>query len=668
MSTILHPLPFELTGACALAALVLSTSLSPAQPAATPESQGNVESYGATTQKNVAPSKEIPTLQDYLHQQKNQSVHDQTMTRLLADRDYTGFEKEFAQKPEAGWAEALGWTYYQSGKLEAAKDWFSRAVSLDSGQTSASYGLALIARSQGRLSEAEARASRAPHDPRMRTLLQQICATQAANAYAHQHYRQCLTRLKEAESYGPLTPDQQRLRAWSHYQLGDYEASAREFEALYRHGRDEVAAQGLFYSLDRVSDEQRSDRLARELGGPLDRMVRERQSASAYDRGLFLDAEATAPGRIASLRHIDSPSLDSGISLRQKSGQEGLSRLNAEYLPFAGGTVVASGVNSISVEAARLDLYSGSLPAFSAVGTQPVVPRAYSFMPTTYLGNLTTLNLKVSHQAWFTPYLELGTTPIGGLESVLPTGRLGFVQEEKSGNWGLSVFSHSNTESILSYAGMRDPYSGGHWGRVVETGLNATGYQDLGDSWGVSEDGTLGVLTGDEVKTNQHFSLDVGVGRDLRLDGFQYFVVGPSFFGEHFERNLSGFTLGQGGYFSPEYLAQGTVGVNFLTLEGQPYLVRARFGVGGQDNRQDAAPLLPLAPDGRSGSSSEEASYVATAEVEGVVRLNDHWQLGGALSYDKTANYTETSEMVFLRYEFWSRPAVFSSDLMGPRR
>jgi tetratricopeptide (TPR) repeat protein len=586
------------------------------------------------------------------------------MMQLLARKDYAGFEVEFEKKPEAGWAEALAWIYDGEGKSDLAKSWFSRALSLDSTDTSASYGLALMARNEGNLSEAKAQALHAPQDPKMRALLQQIYATEAGESYDRKQYWKSLHFLGEAESFGPLTADQRMLRAWTHYQLNEYAESAREFEALYRSRHDKVSAEGLFYSLQRLDQMDRASALAQELGGPLQPLVRDQQARSYYDRGLFLDAEAASAGLYPALRNIDSPSLDTGVAFRQKSGQSGLSWLRAERLPLGGGSVVFSGVNQLTVEASRLDLYSGPLPANAMVGTYPVAPRPYSSAPTTYLGDLTVLNLSFSHQGWFTPYLELGTTPIGGPVSVLPTGRLGFIQQVDSGNWGLSLYGKSNTESILSYAGIRDPYGGGSWGRVVESGIEASGYQDLGSNWGFTGDGTLGVLTGDQVQTNEHAALSAGVGKDLRLDGFQYFVIGPSFYGEHFEHNLSGFTIGQGGYFSPDYLAQGTVDLNFLTLEGQPYIVRGRFGAGLQDNQQDASPIFPLSPDGRTTAATNQASYVLSAEVEGVVRLGDHWQFGGALSYDKSADYTESREMLFFRFLFQPRPAVFSSDLM----
>jgi len=624
-----------------------------------------VQNYRTAPQQSVAPSPDIPTPESYLRQMASgQDAHHHKMMQLLAGRDYAGFVAEFEKKPEAGWAEALAWIYYGEGKSDLAKTWFSRALSLDTSDSSASYGLALIDKSEGNLGEAEARAQHAPQDPQMRSLLQQIYATQAGQSYNQMHYHECLDFLAQAESLGPLKTDQRMLRAWTHYQLNEYAESAREFEALYRLRHDKISAEGLFYSLQRLDQQDRARALAQELGGPLQLMVRNRQARDYYDRGLFLDAQAETPGLFPALKNIDSPSLDTGVAFRQKSGQSGLSSLQAERLPFADGSIVFSGVNLLTVDASRLDLDSGPLASNATVGTDPVTPRPYSFAPTTYLGNLTLLNLSISHQGWFAPYLELGATPIGGPVSPLPTGRLGFIQQVDSGNWGLSLYGKSNTESILSYAGIRDPYGGGAWGRVVESGIEATGYQDLGANWGFTGDGILGVLTGDQVQTNEHAALSAGVGKDLRLDGFQYFVIGPSFYGEHFEHNLSGFTIGQGGYFSPDYLAQGTVDLNFLTLEGQPYIVRGRFGAGLQDNQQDASPIFPLSPDGRTTAATNQASYVLSAEVEGVVRLGDHWQFGGALSYDKSADYTESREMLFFRFLFQPRPAVFSSDLM----
>jgi len=209
--------------------------------------QANVQNYRTSPQQSVAPSSDIPTPESYLRQTAaGQDAHHQKMMQLLARKDYAGFQLEFEKKPEAGWAEALAWIYYGEGKSDAAKTWFSRALSLDSSDASASYGLALIAKNEGNLGEAKARARHEPQDPRMRTLLQQIYATEAGQSYDRMRYEECLDFLAQAESLSPLTTDQRMLRAWTNYQLHLYVVSAREFEDLYRVRHDKISAEGLF--------------------------------------------------------------------------------------------------------------------------------------------------------------------------------------------------------------------------------------------------------------------------------------------------------------------------------------------------------------------------------------------------------------------------------------
>ncbi len=44
-------------------------------------------------------------------------------------------------------------------------------------------------------------------------------------------------------------------------------------------------------------------------------------------------------------------------------------------------------------------------------------------------------------------------------------------------------------------------------------------------------------------------------------------------------------------------------------------------------------------------------------------RYADDLQLGGGLSFDRNAQYNDKSVVVFMRYLFYPRPAVMSSDI-----
>jgi hypothetical protein len=73
-------------------------------------------------------------------------------------------------------------------------------------------------------------------------------------------------------------------------------------------------------------------------------------------------------------------------------------------------------------------------------------------------------------------------------------------------------------------------------------------------------------LEGENVASNQGVSLNMGLATDLRLRGFDYFTLGPDVSFDAYRKNLSHFTLGHGGYFSPERLFGLGASAHFLPL------------------------------------------------------------------------------------------------------
>jgi len=131
---------------------------------------------------------------------------------------------------------------------------------------------------------------------------------------------------------------------------------------------------------------------------------------------------------------------------------------------------------------------------------------------------------------------------------------------------------------------------------------------------------------------------------------------------EHYEKNLSQFTLGHGGYFSPDYLIQPVGSVNLLTHEGRPFIVKSDIGLGFQNHHQESSPFFPLEPDGRRYAATTESGFVFSGELLGVARLAEHWQAGFGGAARRTAHFHDESGLFFVRYLFEPRPAVFSSD------
>jgi len=91
------------------------------------------------------------------------------------------------------------------------------------------------------------------------------------------------------------------------------------------------------------------------------------------------------------------------------------------------------------------------------------VAGAYVAVPTTRLVNSFEPYLSYQHQGTLTTYAGIGMTPSGAAVSSALVGNLGFTRQTERGNWGAELFSQPMRESILSYTGIVDPYSGQPW-------------------------------------------------------------------------------------------------------------------------------------------------------------------------------------------------------------
>ena len=96
---------------------------------------------------------------------------------------------------------------------------------------------------------------------------------------------------------------------------------------------------------------------------------------------------------------------------------------------------------------------------------------------------------------------------------------------------------------------------------------------------------SLGIRTGKEVADNLHTSADLSLSYDLKLPRCDSFTIGPEYSFERFDRNESGFTLGNGGYYSPQTFHRIGIGLNFLSLEARALVVRGSVSPGWQDRK-----------------------------------------------------------------------------------
>jgi hypothetical protein len=216
---------------------------------------------------------------------------------------------------------------------------------------------------------------------------------------------------------------------------------------------------------------------------------------------------------------------------------------------------------------------------------------------------------------------------------------------------------------------------------VISDGIS--GLLSLGSSAsGFYGGGGYQYITGKGVETNQAYSATVGSYWKVLTKPSGSLTIGLNFSAMHFNENLRYFTLGQGGYFSP----QSYVLFNIPLHWGGTYEDRFEYSVdasiGSQHFQENATPYFPLGASTRSSTGNglfvgsaptATVSYYPAQTSTGAnysmvfkagYHLTEHWVLGGFLNLNNTQNYASQTGGFFVRYEF--RPSrLFPKDFAG---
>jgi hypothetical protein len=211
------------------------------------------------------------------------------------------------------------------------------------------------------------------------------------------------------------------------------------------------------------------------------------------------------------------------------------------------------------------------------------------------------------------------------------------------------------TSSVLSYGGMRDPISGERWGAVVQTGP----YVDAGiyrERYSIAGAVRFSDITGEHVLDNQFFGARAAADWKFYSEPYARASVGLAVNYWQFDHNLQNYTLGSGGYYSP----QSYVSVDLpLEVWGEyrDWSYRLRGSIGHSQSRTDAIALYPEDPalqgavnsavfgGGRNGGSTSFSAYAAVER-----QLSPTWIIGMKLDIDRADYYDPTVVTIYLRH------------------
>jgi predicted Zn-dependent protease len=359
--------------------------------------------------------------------------------------------------------------------------------------------------------------------------------------------------------------------------------------------------------------------------------------------------------------------IQAGVGIRHRTGEPGLSRFTEVTAPVEFSTPLPNVGGRVTARAETVVLNSGSLSrdlyGMRAFGSNSLAGTSTAGMARPS-SSATGVALNVGY-AYGDVRADVGSTPLGFRTGTVVGGAE--YAPLLTGNLRLRMTAErrSVTNSILSYAGLRDDRTGSTWGGVVQTGGRAQLEYQVGNVVLYGGPGYAS-LDGHNVAGNTRFDVGGGVAwTALRRRG-EDLILGIDSRYMAYDRNLSAFSLGQGGYFSPQSYFATVLQADWRKQLGD-WRLRLAGGIGWQTYREDDSPVFandagrqaqlvsaaaadPSLNTTYKGQSNSGVVGNLRAEIE--YPVTPQLRLGAAASYERSGDWDQTVGLIRLRYAF----------------
>ncbi|MFP1753822.1 cellulose synthase subunit BcsC-related outer membrane protein [Lonsdalea quercina] len=366
-----------------------------------------------------------------------------------------------------------------------------------------------------------------------------------------------------------------------------------------------------------------------------------------------------------------------GVQVRGRDGESGLSKLTEAKAPLTWSSAPL-GEDRFNVTVTPVTLSAGSAEDTSSrrfgLGAiqQSIKAQAESSSDSFNLDKITAdspgaqnatgveLNLALTGKQY---KADIGSTPLGQDLSTLVGGVQWSPKLTDFLTLVLTGERRAVTDSLLSYVGARDAFGGQKWGRVTKNGGTALLSYDDGDAGFYGGAGAYSYL-GENVKSNKSLVANAGAYVRPYHDSERELKTGISLSWMDFSRNLSYYSYGQGGYFSPQNFVSVAFPIDY-TQKYDDLSVKIGGALGYQSYSQDRSAYYPNNPEWQrmletaaAQGLTQEAYYPGTSK-NGIgynlhagadYKINRNVTIGGQLGYDTFGDYNESHAQLYFRY------------------
>ena len=383
---------------------------------------------------------------------------------------------------------------------------------------------------------------------------------------------------------------------------------------------------------------------------------------------VFIRRPTRAEEEITRIEARRDPRIEIGFEKLSRNSSNGTSTYHGTETPIVGWWPVGYDghgfvhVDRVSVNAGELT--QDDAPLFGKLGVRP------SSLPPPFAQKVDGTSIGMGYEGdnlrW-----DMGVIGIGfPVQNLVGGIRKGW--EANKVDYALEIFRRPQTNSLLSYAGARDPATGEIWGGVAYTGVSGRLARTLGQ-FNTFVSAEYGLLRGKNVLDNNRLALRTGVDKDVLHREDMWVNLGLTLTHWRYKENESFYAFGHGGYYSPQSYTSVNLPVEWAGRSGKlSYLLRGSTSFAWTNEKR--MPYYPtnsaLQSDAvNSGNSIDPGFYPGgdgggkgySLRLATEYQLTPHLAIGGYYNMDRTAFYTPNLTFIYLRYLFkaHSEPAHF---------
>ena len=574
------------------------------------------------------------------------------VTQMMHNGDKDGLNalsRQYPQQPVTTYIDTEAWSYYKQELYQDALVWF---------EFSDNYFAQVMSMEKLGLGQD---ASELACSHRSVETLHNYCvdsySLQQSERFDAGQYQASLQAAEKIKEFQGLNQGQLNLYAWAHYHLGHKDESVVLFTQLIQQDPNNKTYANILVSLLDL-ESQELKQLAEQYILVAEQ-VEKRKSELALSRKQF--------DRFYTIKHGSSDEkerqliLEAGASWNIPDTDIAMVNLDTQqyFLGF-------SGYWSQFNVGARVyyQKLSSDTPAIGEWFGQEQLSESFDGLSDTEENGL---GLYAKYQGLrFNTLAELEyQKPSDGFKSSI-TGKLSAVWFSSEVTVAGALYRERISDSLLSITGMYDDTSQ-RWGAVKATGLRGVVSYALQPEWAITTELDLASLDGENVLDNNKQKLEISLTRDTDYysEYLDYMRITPFISGISYDKNLNAYTLGNGGYFSPERFVNLGGRVELLTLEEQRWQVKTKIELSYEDSEPGSIEVLPYSSSSDCVSQEPVKGVAANGRLEGQVLLNPYWELVGSLEVTHSSNYQLSVASIQLRWNFSPKTSVTSDGFIS---